>query len=57
MVTQENETVRITEGERTQENAFDKRKDGGSRADTESESQNDGQGEAGRFAQLTECEA
>ena len=57
MISKQNEVIGIREGERTQENAFDQRENGGGGADAESQSDNDGQSKAGSFQQLAEGKA
>ncbi len=51
------ETIRIVEGQRAQQDAFDEREDGGGGADAEGEREHDRERETGSAAQLAQCEA
>ena len=57
MISQQDKPVRITERERTQENAFDEREDCRGGANAQSQGEDNCQGEPRRFLQLAKCEA
>src|SRR5262249_10613675 len=55
-VAQEDEAPGIAKRQGPQESAFNEREDGSGRTDAYCESEHDGQGKAGRFQKLAECE-
>jgi hypothetical protein len=57
VISQQNEAVRIAEWERPKEDTFDERENRGGRANTQSQDEDGGQGEARCLAQLAKCEA
>ena len=51
------ETIRLVEGQRAQQDAFHEREDGGGGANAERERKHDRERETGSAAQLAQCEA
>jgi len=57
MISQQDQSVSVGKGKRTQQDAFDERKDRAGSSYTNCQGENDSQGESWRFAQLPKGEA